>query len=193
MRLPRHLPWIAAVVVAVIVAWLKPPPSPVSELPQPPQPVPAPPTTTVSDPVEVFQRAFWKRPTANDKILHAERREWAGQNGLRKWNWFVALEPSPELLTYLRIDNAFNLIPSTTVPPIDQPPAWFVINPAAVEILRAPNGGMCLFFSKTGNLRYATDAGGGFHPGAAEAPKPLPGKVSAGRLPLTPPPTLPTP
>lgn len=43
------------------------------------------PTTTLSDPVAVFQRAFWKRPAADDKILHAERREWSGADGVQKW------------------------------------------------------------------------------------------------------------
>lgn len=32
--------------------------------------------TTITDPVKVFQAAFWRRPSAEDVILNAERREW---------------------------------------------------------------------------------------------------------------------
>jgi hypothetical protein len=31
---------------------------------------------TLTDPTLVFQKAFWRRPESDDKILHAERREW---------------------------------------------------------------------------------------------------------------------
>ena len=50
-----------------------------------------PPTTTISDATEVFQKAFWKRPTAADKILNAERREWADADGVKRWQWFIAV------------------------------------------------------------------------------------------------------
>ena len=34
-----------------------------------------PPTSTVTDEVEVFQKAFWKRPTPEDRILHARLKQ----------------------------------------------------------------------------------------------------------------------
>ena len=43
---------------------------------------PDPPTTTTVDGAAVFRQAFWKRPTANDRILHAERRVWSDEDGV---------------------------------------------------------------------------------------------------------------
>ena len=148
----------------------------------------APPTTTSTEPVEIFQKAFWKRPTANDKILHAERREWADAGGVKKWQWFIAVQPSPELVKHLREDNAFNLVHATAADPIEGGPSWFSFDSKGADILQSPLGGMRLIFSQTGNVLYATDSGGGFHAGAPEAPRPLPATVATSRLPLTPPP-----
>ncbi|MFT5191293.1 MAG: hypothetical protein ACI9DF_006049 [Verrucomicrobiales bacterium] len=55
------------------------------------------PTVADEAAIEVFQRAFWKRPTSEDKILHAERREWTGDDGQLQWHWFLVVELSPEL------------------------------------------------------------------------------------------------
>jgi hypothetical protein len=126
------------------------------------------PTTTLSDPVAVFQRAFWKRPAADDKILHAERREW------QKWQWFLVVEPSPALVKHLREDNAFSLVPAATAPAVRDAPAWFTFQPAEVEVRQAAHGNLRMFFGKTKRLLYATDAGDGFLPGAPEPAKPAP-------------------
>ncbi|MDB6138511.1 MAG: hypothetical protein JWO94_1583 [Verrucomicrobiaceae bacterium] len=147
-----------------------------------------PPTSTETNPAEVFQRAFWSRPTADDTILHAERREWKDADGVNKWQWFIAVQPSPQLVRRLRTENAFNLVPAGEVPVLNKAPAWFSFGPADVDILKAPLGNMRLMFSKSGNVLYATDAGGGFHTGAPEVLKPVPEHVATGRLPLTPPP-----
>lgn len=149
-----------------------------------------PPTATLTDASEVFQKAFWKRPTAGDQILHAERREWADSDGVQRWQWFIAVKPSAELVKHLRDDNAFNLVPATSSTRSPDAPDWFRFVPAEVTILHAPGGNMRLAFSKQDNLLYATDSGGGFQPGAPAPVKPLQSQqaTSTGRLPTTPPP-----
>ena len=149
-----------------------------------------PPSSTQVDPVEIFQKAFWKRPTAEDKIHHAERREWADAGGVKKWQWFIVVEPSPELLKHLRDDNAFALKPATDLPAIRDAPDWFSFDPGSVEIMTSPNNHtMSLLFSKTKRLLHATGAGGGFHAGVAEPDSPQTEAPSTnGRLPLTRPP-----
>jgi len=72
-------------------------------------PISPPPSHIVSDATEVFQKAFWKRPTSRDLIFDAECREWTDLEGIKKWQWFIVLEPSPDLVMHLRQDNAFNL------------------------------------------------------------------------------------
>lgn len=147
------------------------------------------PTSTKTDPTEVFKRAFWRSPTAADKILHAERREWADGNGIKKWQWFIQLEPSPELLKYLRADNAFGLTPAPGEIPKSDAPDWFTFKAEDVEALVSSGGNLRLHFSKSGNTLYATDSGGGFHAGAAEINGRISAPVSTGRLPQSPPPT----
>jgi hypothetical protein len=116
-----------------------------------------------------------------------------------KWQWFLVVEPAPALVKHLREDNAFSLVPATTVSAIPEAPAWFAFKPGDVEILQGPNGNMRLFFSKTKRLLHATGSGGGFHPGATESAKPAepppaatgrhgPPRAATGRLPLTSPP-----
>ena len=144
----------------------------------------------LSDPVKIFRRAFWRSPVPEDRILHAERREWADSDGLKKWQWFIAVEPSPGLLKYLQADNSFGLVALAAKPDFTDPPAWFVFGPAEVDVLAAPRGSLRLIFSKTRNLVYATDSGSGFQPGAPEAPvHSAPPANASGRLPATPPPT----
>lgn len=155
-----------------------------------------PPDQTIVDAVEVFQRAFWKRPTADDKILHAERREWSDANGISNWQWFIAVETSSALRKHLREDNAFSLIASADIQPPPDAPTWFRFPTESMDALHAAHGRMTLWFAKTSPVLFATDSGAGFRPGAAE-----PGRAGAttssslaetGRLPLTSPP-LPQP
>ena len=49
---------------------------------------------------EVFKRAFWRRPSAEDRILQAERHEWHDAEGVSRWQWFLIVDPSPALLQY---------------------------------------------------------------------------------------------
>jgi hypothetical protein len=158
-----------------------------------------PPSTTLTDATAVFEKAFWKHPSSGDNTLHAERREWKDGNAVQKWQWFISVEPSPELLKYLRKDNAFQLSSVPSVSSIPSMPAgapqWFTIDPADVEILQAPRTNLRLFFYKSKPLLLATDCGGGFQPGAPEMDPSVPGPQSApaGRLPQTPPPNPSTP
>ena len=146
------------------------------------------PTTTNTNSTEVFQKAFWKRPTAEDKILHAERREWADSHGIRQWQWFIEVQPSAALVKHLRDDNAFNLVPASNRAKIEQAPAWFIAGDENADVRQAPHGNLCLIFNTKTNTLLATDAGDGFKPGAPEPAKPFPQTASMGRLPTTPPP-----
>lgn len=149
----------------------------------------SPPWTVTSDPVKIFQKAFWRSPAAEDEILHGERREWLGEDGVGKWQWFLVVKPSPELVKYLRDDNAFGLVSADAMPELVDPPAWFTFKSHEVELLKAPTANLSLIFSKTGDLLYATDSGDGFRPGAPETGTSVhESPSSSGRLPTTPPP-----
>jgi len=149
-----------------------------------------PPMVRLTDPVAIFRRAFWQRPTATDLIRHAERREWTAPDGGMKWRWFLVVEPSPGLLSYLRKDNAFNLVAAATPPPLKDVPAWFDFAPSSVDAFVSRQGGMKLYFAKAANLLYATGDGSGFTAGTSAPAKPSPSRTSssAGRLPSRPPP-----
>ncbi len=150
-------------------------------------PGPAPDVKTV-DPVAVFQRAFWKRPSAADKILNAERREWQDEGSVSRWQWFLEVEPSPEIVRYLRDENAFLLTPAKTASLPANAPAWFIKDTAGARILTAPRGGMQLIFTAGDAKLYATDSGGGFRSGTPEKAPALAGDNGKGRLPSSPPP-----
>lgn len=158
----------------------------------PPAPVVSqvdPPTAVKDDANEIFQKAFWRRAGEGDKILHAERREWSDADRLEKWQWFIVVDPSPELVKHLRDDNAFELTPTEAKGETKGAPSWFTPPSSDVDVLQAPRGNMRLVFSKTKNLLYASDAGGGFQAGAPEKIKETPAPAaSSGRLPSTPPP-----
>ncbi|MDB4391553.1 hypothetical protein N9Z52_02010 [Akkermansiaceae bacterium] len=135
-----------------------------------------PPNLLSRDAEEIFKKALWRRPSPEDKILHAERHEWSDDEGVSRWQWFLVIDASPDLITYLRDDNAFGLIPGR-VEPITEAPAWFSFNPADVSVFKAPGSGMRLMFSKTDNTLYAKASGLGFAKGAlAPSAAPAPGR-----------------
>jgi hypothetical protein len=147
------------------------------------------PTKIENDPVKIFQRAFWTSPTSEDTILHAERREWSGADGLKKWEWFLVVEPSPSLLKRLRDDNAFGLFPVASASAIGNAPEWFRFDADEVSVLKSPSAKLQIMFSKDHQTLYATDSGLGFRPGAPEPIKPTSQQAPVpGRLPTTPPP-----
>lgn len=124
-------------------------------------------------PEEIFRRAFWRRPTASDHIVHAERREWTEQDrDVQRWQWFLQVEPSAELLNALHDPAKFGLARVSAPRVASQsaaPPSWF---PAAArladcEILQDPAGSLTVYHRKKGNMIFATDAGRGFAPPVA--------------------------
>ena len=147
-----------------------------------------PPTKMENEPVKIFQRAFWASPREDDRILHAERREWSNAEGTQKWQWFLVVKASTQLIKNLRDDNAFGLVPGSTGSLNPEAPDWFVFKPDDFSVLRSPHSGMRLMFSKTDNTLYATDSGRGFTKGAPEPAKQAAPASAPGRLPTTPPP-----
>lgn len=152
------------------------------------------PTTTHTEASEVFKRAFWKRPTPEDKILHAERREWADEDGVDRWQWFIAVDPSPEFASYLFGQNPFSLIEPDegAAMPIHRVPEWFPKSAKALEIRQSPDGAMLILTDPDSGRLFATAQGHGFAK-AVEMPTPSPAQSSpaSGRIPTTPPPHLP--
>lgn len=114
----------------------------------------------------VFQRAFWRRPGADDRILHAERREWKDATGVQKWQWFVAVEPSASLREWLLTTNPFELAAGTSaeIRPIENPPNWFPSLAERVGFTCYYNreGYFRVFFNAATNRIFATDGGAGF-------------------------------
>lgn len=161
----------------------------------------APPTTTNADPEEVFKRALWRRPAPDDKILHAERREWTegSGKGTDHWQWFLGIEPGAALKTWLREQNPFSVQPvaSTSVPAIKGAPEWFPSDYAAFIVQAGGSQGNLVFLiSRKGNTIYATCSGTGFTPGIPGSPNRQDAaalSVTQGRLPKTPPPATLTP
>lgn len=145
---------------------------------------------TTGDAAEVFRRAFWREPAPDDRILHAERREWVSEEngGVRRWQWFLAVRPGPAFSTWLREGDAFRLAPANRadLERLRALPAWFPRpdQVAACEIQRTADQGLTIIFDPAKNVLYATDAGHGFAvaarrdapPGAAlpEAAAPAP-------------------
>jgi hypothetical protein len=149
----------------------------------------APPDRVVMDPVLVFQRAFWRSPTADDEIVHAERYEWHDAEGVTRWNWFMELRPSPELLKYLRDDNAFGLSRTSSVTWSDERPAWFNFKSTTAVVMKSAQTKLQLIFMTAENTLYATDSGFGTRRGAPEPASPTPQAPVPGRLPTSLPPS----
>ena len=147
------------------------------------------PSTTITDPATVFQKALWKRPNSSDRIHHAERREWKDADAVSRWQWFLEVEPSPEIVRYLRDENAFGLKSRPTAELLPDAPTWFIRDTRDARILSAPGGGMQLIFTAGDARLFAMGSGGGFRPGAPEKPPALAQIPAAGRLPLESPPS----
>jgi len=128
---------IAGVVLGVMaVLWLVwPKPGPPVVAPAAPDPArlgtqPGESLAQQLDAADVFRRAFWRQPSKDDLITHAERREWSETSGqqLRRWQWFLELTPAPELLESLRDEAKFGLVPTPTPRSWSvhaPPPRWF--------------------------------------------------------------------
>lgn len=151
-----------------------------------------PPTRTVSDGPAIFKKAFWRDPSAADQIVNAERREWSDAEGVTRWQWFIEVNASPDLLKHLREDNPFGLRRTSATPLPEGLPPWFSYAPEEVEVLKSATGGLQMIFSKQNSRLLATSSGNGFQRGAP-APASTRSTVTRqepvpGRLPTTPPP-----
>jgi hypothetical protein len=186
-----------ALVTAVLVIWLgvrmtRDETTP--HVPELKEGVPAlpPPTTTSTDAEEVFKRAFWKRPTENDHILHAERREWADGDGVDRWQWFIAVDPSEELARYLNEQNPFSLgeLRGKVAIPAQPRPKWFPSSADSFTARQSQDGQMLFLMESESGRIYATSQGRGFAKAVDAASPTAPVQKSAGngsRLPNTPP------
>lgn len=147
------------------------------------------PDVTVTDGAAVFQKAFWKRPTTGDRILHAERREWLDASGVSRWQWFLVIQPSPEIVRYLREENAFRLRKTDTMTVPRDAPEWFVSGKERSNVMASAGDVMQLAFTAGDARIYAVGSGGGFRPGVPETPAgPAAAAAETGRLPASPPP-----
>lgn len=152
-----------------------------------------PPTSTNTDAVQVFQRAFWKRPTEKDQILHAERREWADADGVDLWQWFIAVDPSDELARYLKEQNPFSLGPpqGKVRLPEGSRPQWFSTSADGFTVRQSQDGQMLFLIQPDTGRLFATSQGHGFAKSVEVAPSRRPvaqNSATPGRLPATPPP-----
>ncbi len=150
-------------------------PSPSANASSPSTSTPAPAAPAFA-PEDVFRRAFWRQPTKADQILHAERRETPDHapGEIARWQWFVVVKPSPELLQTLRNPETFGLLPTRTprlANSAEPAPAWFpdLATASGGELRQTPSGGLTTYYVATTNTLYATDTGQGF----ASAIKPL--------------------
>ena len=162
---PRHFAILAAVLLGAAAFFLRPKP----EIPPASKPAVTTATAdglklaTVTDPTLVFQKAFWRRPAKDDKILHAERREWSTTDGVQKWQWFIAVRPGPQLLAHLQT-NPFSLATIQSAGEVEKPPEWFPKVSANFQILQNSEGRYILMLSTDHKQFYATDSGTGFAP-----------------------------
>jgi hypothetical protein len=116
---------------------------------------------TKTDSTWVFQKAFWRRPTSADKIFHAERREWSTEDGVKKWQWFIDLQPSPQLLEWLET-NPFSMAKSASLGNFEKPPKWFPRSSSNFQIQQNAAGSFVIMLSPDKKHLYATDSGLGF-------------------------------
>ncbi len=159
--------------IIVIGVLLRPPPFPTTSPENVPKAGPEGSVlATSSNAAAVFQKAFWRRPAPDDKIIHAERREWTSPaDGVRKWQWFIAFQPGIQTREWIA-SNPFGLMP---VPPgfsltsLEHRPAWFPAEAAGHEVRQNREGHLIWMQSPDRAMLHATDSGFGF---AAPASKP---------------------
>jgi len=117
------------------------------------------------DPALVFKKAFWRTPASDDRILHAERREWSDASaGVTRWSWFLAINPSPALREWLAT-NPFSLATLSSnvkISALYKAPTWFPEDTAGFQIQQNASGSFFVIYSSKENLIFATDSGHGF-------------------------------
>lgn len=122
---------------------------------------------------EVFRRGFWRQPTTADRIVNGERIEWSDTEGVNRWQWFLQVEPSAELLRDLRDPGVFGVAPVTRPRAWSKEgatvPKWFpaLSKEGDFEIHQHPTSGFTLLYQARDNTLFATDSGEGFAAPAA--------------------------
>ncbi len=116
------------------------------------------------DAAAVFQRAFWRRPDASVRILHAERRDWSDGTAVARWQWFVGVDAAPEFVRWLLEENPFGLVRAAAAPAApDGAPPWYPSGlDAAFETYRNAEGRFVVFLDRRRGRLFATDSGAGF-------------------------------
>jgi hypothetical protein len=116
-----------------------------------------------TDGVALFKKVFWRALQAEDRILHAERREWTedAAHGVSRWQSFLCVEAGQDLLNYLKRDNAFGAHPASQIA-LQSPPVWFPTNLGDFDIFTT--GSLHFLFSRQDGRVYAADSGRGFAP-----------------------------
>jgi hypothetical protein len=138
-----------------------------------------------TDKAEIFRRAFWRNPSPEDTIQRAERRQWSGESGVQRWDWFIGVDASESLSTYLLEQNPFQLTATAEPQTFSEVPAWFPVTSAGFTIHQSLNGEMTILFNSATRQLYAKSNGHGFKPGAPEpeASAVLQQEKNIGRLP----------
>lgn len=125
-------------------------------------------------PEEVFRRAFWRHPQADDRIVDAVRYERSDDDGVNRWAWFIKLHPGPQLLRDLRVPETFGLIavesPRPWLPDDLSPPDWYLASTgdSHVQVFQHPSQALTLIYRPAENLLLASDHGEGFADPAGE-------------------------
>ena len=129
--------------------------------------------------------AFWRNPATEDTIRQAERRQWSGESGVQRWDWFIGVDASESLSTYLLEQNPFQLTATAEPQTFSEVPAWFPVTSAGFTIDQSLNGEMTILFNSATRQLYAKSNGHGFKPGAPEpeASAVLQQEKNIGRLP----------
>jgi hypothetical protein len=143
-----------------------------------------------TDKAEIFRRAFWRNPSPEDTIQRAERRQWSGESGVQRWDWFIGVDASESLSTYLLEQNPFQLTATAEPQTFSEVPAWFPVTSAGFTIHQSLSGEMTILFNSDTRQLYAKSNGHGFRAGAPEAqPSSIPQQdQNIGRLPNEAPP-----
>jgi hypothetical protein len=122
------------------------------------------------DQTEVFQRAFWRRPSEADRILNAERRHWVSvdDENVSRWQWFIEVEPGPDFTQWLVGENPFGLVQvqvPEALPEFDAAPEWMPVESelARLAAWRKPGSDFFVFIDSRNQRLFATDHGGGFN------------------------------
>ncbi|MDQ8188409.1 hypothetical protein [Pelagicoccus sp. SDUM812002] len=128
------------------------------ETTEPSQPV------VIENPTTVFSKAFWRRPHPEDKIVHAERREWLDTSGkVTRWQWFLVIDLCPGTKAWLDT-NPFLLTPtdgSESQLLLSEAPEWFDLSDSPESQFQRAS--LSFSFMAGGNRLYASDSGTGLN------------------------------